>query len=177
MGDTNIEVKKAAPSAPLSQAPAPAWPNALEPWRSFQTEMDRLFDRFGFPSLRRMFDLEPRTISSFTFGVPAVDIVEEAACYRITAELPGLAEKEIDVSVTGDTLVLKGEKRQEREEKDKNYHLSERSYGSFQRSFTLPRDVVRDKIEADFSKGILTLTLPKSVEAQKQQRKIEVKGG
>lgn len=151
---------------------------ALEPWRSFQDEMDRLFDRFGFglPSLRRMFDVEPRMTPSFTFSVPAVDVVEEPACYKIMAELPGLDEKEIEVSLTGDTLMLKGEKRQEREEKDKNYHLSERSYGSFQRSFVLPRDVERDKVEANFSKGVLTLTLPKSAEAQQRQRKIEIKG-
>jgi len=74
-------------------------------------------------------------------------------------------------------LVLRGEKRQEREEKDKNknYHFSERTYGSFQRAFDLPTTVDRNKIAADFSKGVLTITLPKTAEAQKPQKKIEIK--
>ena len=143
--------------------------------------MDRLFDRFGsgfgFPSLRRMFDMEPswRPASSFSFSAPAIDISEDDKAYKISAELPGIDAKDIDVSVSGDTLVLKGEKRQEKEEKNKNYHFSERSYGSFQRSFQLPLSVDRDKVAADFSKGVLTITLPKTAEAQKPQKKIEVK--
>ena len=100
---------------------------------------------------------------------------EDEQAYKISAELPGIDAKDIDVSVSGDTLVLKGEKRQEREEKDKNYHFSERSYGSFHRSFELPSSVDRNKIAADFSKGVLTITLPKTVEAQKPVKKIEVK--
>jgi len=77
--------------------------------------------------------------------------------------------------VLGGTFVLKGEKRQEKEEKDKNYYFSERAYGSFQRAFELPASVDRDKVSADFSKGVLTITLPKTPDAQKQQKKIEVK--
>jgi len=78
---------------------------------------------------------------------------EDEKVYKISAELPGIDAKDVDVSVFGDMLVLKGEKRQEREEKDKNYHLSERAYGSFQRAFELPASVDRNKIAADFSKG------------------------
>ena len=100
---------------------------------------------------------------------------EDEKVYKISAELPGIDAKDVDVSVFGDMLVLKGEKRQEREEKDKNYHLSERAYGSFQRAFELPASVDRNKIAADFSKGVLTLTLPKTAEAQKPIKKIEVK--
>jgi HSP20 family protein len=76
--------------------------------------------------------------------------------------------------VSGNTLVLKGEKRQEKEEKDKNYYFSERAYGSFRRAFELPASVDHTKIAADFSKGVLTITLPKTPDAQKQ-KKIEVK--
>jgi HSP20 family protein len=139
--------------------------------------MDRLFDRFGFPSLRRMFDIEPswRSASPFSFSAPAIDISEDEKMYKVSAELPGIDAKDIDVSVSGDTLVLRGEKRQEKEEKDKNYHFSERAYGSFQRSFQLPSTVDRDKVAADFSRGVLTITLPKTAEAQKPQKKIEVK--
>jgi HSP20 family protein len=72
-------------------------------------------------------------------------------------------------------LLLKGEKRQEKEEKDKNYHFSERAYGSFQRAFQLPASVDRDKVAADFSKGMLTITLPKTPQAQKPSKKIEIK--
>jgi len=143
--------------------------------------MDRLFDRFssgfGFPSLRRMFDVEPawRPASSFSFAAPAIDMSEDEKVYKISAELPGIDAKDIDVSISGDMLVLKGEKRQEKEETDRDYHFSERSYGSFQRSFELPSSVDRNKIAADFSKGVLTITLPKTAEAQKPAKKIEVK--
>jgi HSP20 family protein len=165
MADVPVEVKKAAP----------AQTNVPDVWHSFRGEMDRLFDRFGFPSLRRMFDVEPAWRSSFSFSMPAIDMSEDEKAYKISAELPGMDAKDIDVSVSGDMLVLKGEKRQEKEEKDKNYHFSERAYGSFQRAFDLPASVDRNKVAADFSKGVLTITLPKTAEAQNPQKKIEVK--
>jgi len=146
-------------------------------WRSFRGEMDRLFDRFdrfGFPpfsSLPSLFDKS----ASLSFNAPAVDVTEDDKAYKIEAELPGLDEKDIDVTVNGDLLVLKGEKRQEKEEKDKNTYVCERSYGSFQRAFSLPDGVDRNKIVADFSKGVLTVTLPKNAEAQKQPKKVEIK--
>ena len=160
-------------------APVPA--NAPDAWHTMRTEMDRLFDRFaggwGMPSLRRMFDVEPafRAESSFSMPSPAVDITEDNAAYKVTAELPGLTEKEIQVVVTGNTLTLKGEKRQDREQNDKNFYLSERSYGSFRRSFGVPEGVDQDNIVANFSKGVLTITMPKTAKAVEQQRKIEVK--
>jgi len=167
MADVPVAVKKTAPA----QTSAP------DIWQSFRSEMDRLFDRFGFPSLRRVFDIEPawRSASSFSFSVPAIDMSEDEKAYKISAELPGIDAKDIDVSVSGDMLVLKGEKRQEKEEKDKNYHFSERAYGSFQRAFDLPASVDRDKVAADFSKGVLTITLPKTAEARKPQKKIAIK--
>jgi HSP20 family protein len=169
MADVPVEVKKTAP----------VQTNVPDVWHSFRSEMDRLFDRFGsgfgFPSLRRMFDIEPGWRSSFNISMPAIDMSEDDKAYKISAELPGIDAKDIDVSVSGDMLVLKGEKRQEREEKDKNYHFSERAYGSFQRAFELPASVDRGKIAADFSKGVLTITLPKMVEAQQPTKKIAVK--
>ena len=110
MANTPVEVKKTVPAAA----------NAPDTWRSFRTEMDRLFDRFaggwGMPSLRRMFDAEPafRYESSFTMPSPAVDISEDDGAYKVTAELPGMAEQEIEVVVSGDTLSIKGEKRRRR---------------------------------------------------------------
>ncbi len=169
-------------NAPVEVKQAPPVP-AADPWIVFRSEMDRLFDRFGsgffgagFPSLRRMFDVESpwRTEASTGLTLPAVDVTEDDAAYKLTAELPGMAEKDIEVTLRGDTLVLKGEKRAEKEEKTKSRYVAERSYGSFQRSFALPDAIDRDKIAADFAKGVLTITLPKTTEAKKQQ-KIEVK--
>ena len=96
---------------------------------------------------------------------PAVDITEDDKAYKMTAELPGTSEKEIEVLISGDTLTLEGEKRQEKEQKDKNLYLSERSYGAFQRTFYVPDGVDRDKISADFSKGVLSITVPKTAKA------------
>jgi HSP20 family protein len=169
MANTPVEVKKAAP-APAHDA-----------WRSFRSEMDRLFDRFSgafaIPSLRHMFDADPmfRQESTFSFAPPVVDVAEDEKAYRITAELPGLEPKDIELSVSGDRLVLRGEKREEKERKDKNYYMSERAYGSFQRAFALPEGIDRDKIAAELAKGVLTITLPKTAEAQKPAQKIEVK--
>jgi HSP20 family protein len=167
MADVPVEVKK---------APATAETTVPDVWRSFRSEIDRLFDRFGFPSMRRMFDVEPwRPMSTFTFSMPATEMSEDDKAYKISAELPGMDAKDVDVSVSGDMLVIRGEKHQDKEEKDKNYHFSERTYGSFQRAFELPDSVDRNKVAADFSKGVLTITLPKTAEAQKPAKKIEVR--
>jgi HSP20 family protein len=168
MASQPVEVKQTAP------APA-ASPDA---WQSLRSEMDRLFDRFsagfGLPSFRRALDL-PRTLGAdFTLPSPAVDISEDDAAYHLTAELPGMNEQEVEVSLSGDTLTIKGEKKQETERKDKNTFLSERSYGMFQRSFSIPEGVDHDKIEAKFAKGVLTLTLPKTPTAAAQPRKIDI---
>jgi HSP20 family protein len=136
-----------------------------------------LFGRSArWPALNRLFDFEPFfNGNGFAITTPAVDVSEDDKAFKIAAELPGLDEKNIEVSVIGDTLVLKGEKTQEKEEKGKNWLVSERSYGSFQRRFELPDDVDRDHIDAAFAKGVLTLTLPKTTEAQKKQKKIAIK--
>jgi HSP20 family protein len=173
MANTPLEVKKPAP------VPAPA----RDAWQSLRSEMDDLFDRFagtfGMPSLRRMFDAfpAPSVTSTFSMPAPAIDIIEDAGGYRLTAELPGMTEADIHVELTGDTLTLKGEKKQESEHADKNYTLSERSYGSFQRSFYLPEGVDRDKLDASFAKGVLTISMPKLPAAVATAKKIEVKGG
>jgi HSP20 family protein len=171
MVTTPVEVKK------TQSAPAAA-PDAL---RSFRSEMDRLFDRFsgslGLPSLHSLFAGVQGLGHEPSFGIapPAVDVSEGEKAYIIAAELPGTEEKDIEVSVSGDVLVLKGEKKHEKEERKKNFYLSERSYGSFQRAFRLPETVNRDQIAAQFAKGVLTVTLPKTADAQKQQKKIEIK--
>ena len=142
-------------------------------------EMDRMFERMrgGMMMFHRLFEHEPawgRDMSS-VFADPAIDLTEDDKAYTITAEVPGLEPKDIEVALSGDMLTLKGEKREEAEEKEKGVYISERAYGSFQRSFELPDGVDRDKISAAVSKGVLTITLPKTAEAQKSQQKIEVK--
>ena len=167
------------PVAAKKETALPA-PTTADPFRALRNEMDRLFDRFagGFhlPSWRGMFGVEPAgQQAGFSFSAPAVDVSEDEKGYKITAEMPGLDDKNVEVTVVGDLLTLKGEKRHEKEEKDKNHYVAERAYGSFQRCFALPDSVDRDKINADLAKGVLTITLPKKVEAQKPEKKIEVK--
>lgn len=159
-----------------------------EPWHPFETlrrEIDRVFDDFGrgfgwplgrWPFARSIFDLEPLWRQELSFGpAPAVDIVEREKEYEIEAEIPGMDEKNLEVSLANGVLTIKGEKKEETEEKRKNYYLSERRYGSFQRCFQVPDGVDGDKIEATFSKGVLKVKLPKTAEAQKKEKKISVK--
>ncbi|MBU6496888.1 MAG: Hsp20/alpha crystallin family protein [Rhodospirillales bacterium] len=162
MSSTPVPVQKTIPAAA----------GTVDIWQSFRTEMDRLFDRFTLG-----FGMTPHSLSplqaSFGVAAPAVDIVEDDAGLKITAELPGMTERDIEVSLSGGRLTLKGEKRQEREETAKDYYLSERSYGRFQRSFLLPDDVEADKLEASFANGVLTVSVPKV--ARPATKKIEVK--
>ncbi len=153
------------------------------PWRPFESlrqEIDRLFDDFGFgsrwPFGRSLLAAEPLFRRQLKWATtPAVDVIESEKAYEISAELPGMDEKNIEVKVADGRLTIKGEKEEEKEEKKKDYYLHERHFGSFQRSFEVPDTVDPDKIEASFKKGVLTITLPKKPEAQKPAKKIEVK--
>lgn len=115
-------------------------------------------------------DSLPQTIG----WLPPTDIVETPEALTLTAELPGLDRKDVDISVDDGVLTIRGEKADERTTEDKKYHVVERSYGSFQRTFTLPRTVDAEKINAEFGKGVLTVVMPKTVEAKAKGRKIEV---
>ena len=148
------------------------------PLESLQHAVDHLFDDFdrGFwrtPLRRPLLDAD----LSGLMTAPATDVVEHDKDYVITIELPGLDESNIDVKLSNQNLTVTGEKKEVREEKEKDYFLSERRYGSFRRSFQLPTGVDADKIAANFSKGVLTLTLPKTPAAQKPEKKIAVKTG
>jgi len=123
-----------------------------------------------------MFDVEPFSRRPMVWGTaPAVDITEKEKEFEVTAELPGMDESNIGVKLSNGTLTIKGEKKDEKEEKKKDYYLSERRFGSFQRSFQVPEGVDADKIEASFKKGLLTVTLPKTAEALKKEKNIAVK--
>ena len=153
----------------------------VQPWRPFESlrrEVDRLFQDFEQGSWRNpfrgtAFDLEP--LWRMPGKAPAVDIVEKDNAYEVTAELPGMDEKNIDVKIANGCLTIKGEKQEEKEEKKKDYYLQERHFGSFERRFQIPEGVDASKIEANFAKGVLTVTLPKTAEAKKAEQKITVK--
>jgi len=157
----------------------PSFARTRHPFESLHREIDRLFDDFssGFrwPFGRSAFGAEPFWREVTWPTMPAVDVVETEKAYEVTADLPGMDEKNIEVKVADGVLTIKGEKQQEKEEKKKDYYLQERSFGSYQRSLELPEGVETDKIEASFKKGVLTVTLPKKPEAQKPTKKIEVK--
>lgn len=108
-------------------------------------------------------------------AAPAVDIAETDKAYEIVAELPGIDEDDIEVKLANGGLTIKGTKQDEKEEKKKNYYLHEHHFGAFERYFAMPEGVDRDKIEASFKKGVLTVTLPKTAEARKAEKKIPVK--
>ncbi len=137
----------------------------LMEWRPFREisrlrrEMDRLWDEYFGPGRRALKPLEAE-------WVPSVDVSETADKLTVTAEIPGIDIKDIDISISGDLLTLKGEKKSEREEKEENYHLVERSYGSFARTIRLPVSVETDKIEATYKNGVLTITCPKKEEVK-----------
>jgi len=123
-----------------------------------------------------LFEIEPFWRREVSFGVaPAVDVVEKEKSYEITAELPGMDEKNIEVRFADGGLTIKGEKQEEKEQKERGYYLRERHFGSFERCFVLPEGIDTDKIEASIESGVLTVTLPKTPEAIKPERKIEVK--
>ena len=146
---------------------------AITRWRplrdlvSMQDEMNRLFDDFfGRPLVR----------TEWTEGVwsPHVDISETKDDVVIKAEMPGMTKDDIKISIHDNVLTLKGEKKQEKEEKEANYHRIERSHGSFCRSFALPTSVKADKVKASYKDGVLNITLPKTEEAKPKEIPVNI---
>ena len=134
---------------------------------NLHNEMGRIFG-----DLLSSNDTDTNTESSS--WMPTVDITETENIYEIHAELPGVLENDVNVSVTDNLLTIKGEKRQEEKSEERNIHRVERRYGNFQRSFTLPRQVNTGEIKAEFKDGILTLNIPKVKEAKPTEIPIEV---
>jgi HSP20 family protein len=130
------------------------------------------------PLRRPAFDLEPFWQPDSWVAAPAVDLVERDDAFEMTAELPGLDEKNIEVNLANGVLTIKGQKEEDKvEKKEEDFHLRERRFGSFSRSVRVAETVDMDKIEAGFKNGVLKVTLPKKLEVQKPVKKIEVKGG
>ena len=133
-------------------------------------EIDRLFDDFG--GSRSLFDFGPSALS--LTPTPALELTEGDNEYRLTAELPGLTEKDVTIDVTDGVLTIAGEKKEEEERKSDGYILNERRYGSFKRQIGIPADVDADGIKAKFDKGVLNVTLAKNAAAAPRTRKIEI---
>jgi len=150
-------------------------PGDLWDWRPFEAlrrQLDRFFDEA--PLQKRSGDLEPFERFMGWQGAPPVDFLERDNEYEVTAELPGLDQKDVEVKIQNGALVITGEKKMEREEKEEGMFFSERRYGSFRRSFRLPENVEADKVQAVFEKGVLKVSLPKSAQAPAEEKKIDI---
>jgi len=167
------KIKDVVPAGQAKATP-PARREEEFPLFSLQREVNRLFDDFF-----RGFDLRPLRAAEERWGgfTPKMDLEETEKEYRITAELPGMEEKDVEVLLAGNTLTLKGEKKEEKEEKGKSFYHVERSYGTFQRTVPLPEGVDLKKIDAEFKNGVLTVKLPKTAEAKTKGRKVPIKSG
>lgn len=155
---------------------------AMASLANLRREIDRLFHDFGEgfswrPKRGRWSMLEPldELRASVWAKEPRVDVDDFEDKLVVSAELPGIDEKDVDVSVSDDYLTIKGEKKSESERKSEGGYVKERTYGSFSRSFRLPESVDRSKIEGQLKKGVLTITLPKSKKSSASRRKISLK--
>lgn len=161
----NIQVSK--------PTPAPRRRGLPDVFDALHGELDRVFSAFEqswskWPSL---------TQGGAGWVVPNLDVHENTDSVTVEADLPGLDEKDISVTLANGLLTIKGERKSEREEKNESYHLSERSFGSFERSVRLPDSIDENKIEARFDKGVLKVVAAKKPEAVKEEKKIEIKKG
>ena len=157
---------------------APKYPpeasTALSAFDELHHEMNSLFGRFFHRDPFRALNL-PAQIKGFDL-TPTVDVAEKDDAYEITAELPGIAETDVAVTLDGGILTISGEKKEDKNEEKKNVRISERRYGSFQRSFSLPNDADEQKISADFKKGVLKVTVGRAEQAKKSgARHISIK--
>lgn len=139
----------------------------VDPFAMLRGEMDRVFDNF--------FSIVPASDATAPLSDVRLNVSDTGDAIEVKAELPGVTEKDVEVSLHGDILTLKGEKKAEKEEKDKNYYVREFSYGSFARSIKLPFEADESKVDARFEKGVLTVTLPKPKEEAKSAKRITIK--
>jgi HSP20 family protein len=151
----------------------------MPPFQQLQKEMDRMFNNFfrGFsPPFAGFGNMPTLRFPGLTEGLlkPTLDISAGDKEYNITVEVPGVEDKDVKIEVVNNNLVISGEKKQEKEEKEKNFYRVERCYGSFRRVLSLPEDADQDKIKAAFKKGVLTLTVPRKAQPASAVKKIKV---
>ncbi len=148
--------------------PRPDW-DPFDWLSDFRNDLTRVFDSRLAPWEGRETDLLEG------MGGPRVDVYEDDESVVVNADLPGIKKEDIDLSITGDTLTLKGEKKQEEEIKEEDYHRIERAYGTFQRTITLPAPVNADKVEASYTDGVLEVKMPKKEEVKPKKIDVKVK--
>ena len=191
----DVKVSKPEPKSQVSKdkkSPAkqaePLLPSRLgAEFDHLHSEIDRMFDRmmsnWDFPNMRLMerplfgsrnFPFLEKSLGTGMMFSPKVDLSETDKGYEITTELAGMDEKEIEVVVADDILTIKGQKEEKYEKEEKDFHLSERQFGSFSRSLDLPENVNQDKIDAQFADGVLKIVMPKSKETKKKEKRISV---
>jgi len=164
-----VDFKALVPWRGKSEPPV-RWEDAYGPFAAFRREMDRMFDDFfGGRAVAAPFN------GAWTGVTPSMDLNETDKELIVTAELPGLDEKDFEVTVSGDLLTLKGEKKAEREERRGDAHYVERRFGSFSRSVRLPFEVEDEKVDAQYAKGVLTIRIPKPAEQQRPARRVKVR--
>jgi HSP20 family protein len=162
---TTKELTRPTTAQPAQQQSTPA--QRLSPFDFLQNEIDRVFDRFnGFNTWTW-----PSVFSDRSFS-PSMEVVETDGAIEVTTELPGMDEKDVEISVADGMLTIRGEKKFEKDEKKKSYRLIERSYGSFERAVALPPGVDASKVKAKMTKGVLKVEIPKPAAAKSQQVKI-----
>jgi HSP20 family protein len=165
------------PSKTATPAVARNLPSRTWPFEGLRAEIDRLFDEFpfnrAFPAFGdSLFGRQPAAAATID---PAFEVAAGDKAYVITAELPGLDQKDVEISIADGLLSVHGEKKEEREENKKDYFLAERRYGAFSRAFRLPDGIDEGKIEAEMKQGLLTITVPKSADAKQKERKVAIK--
>lgn len=147
-----------------------------DPFANFRQEMDRLFDDFLAPPAGEGRPFVGAQASAATALVrPSIEVHETEQAYRVGAELPGLAEKDIEISLHDNVLTISGEKKSEHEEDKAGRRYTERSYGRFERSIPFPTEIDAERVDAVFRDGVLTITLPKNAKVQEQTRRIEIR--
>lgn len=155
-----------------TETPMPRYGWAGDMFADMQDRMNRMFADawrdFPTPSLPSM---------GLPAVTPRVDVEEKDKAYVVTAELPGAEEKDVEVTLADNVLTIRGEKKLEAEREEKNMHVSERSYGSFRRSFRLPPECDGEKVTANFDKGVLTVSIPKTQGKNNPVKKIAIKKG
>jgi HSP20 family protein len=182
-----VAAKKSAPKkSPAStvEKETPIKAEVLHPLSTLKDDIDRAFHRafHGWPRFGGLLqdwdpfeELEPMFNRLTSRRLPRTDLKESDEDIRIQMELPGVAGDDLELSISGDMLTVKGEKKSEREEDAEGYHLSERSYGRFERAFRLPENADTDKVEAEFENGVLRVTLSKKKAPRSKARKLNVK--
>jgi HSP20 family protein len=159
----------------VTKSPTPqkaVTPRPTDPFTAMREEMERMMQRFDTGWPRLPMGLMPATVPATL--VPDLDVRDDGKTIVVEADLPGVADADVHVTLTGDILTIKGEKRNEREDRGDSYYVAERSYGSFTRSLRLPDSIDEAGIAAKFEKGVLAVTIPRKPEAVRTEKRIDV---